>query len=244
MVLTGVTWRSCWAFFAGASALAPVTNRAALRDVDRDPGEGSQKGWRDLLHLSAAPLFVIAFVYGTVSAIYVSFAADHMLEAGGVPGIPQAATPAMVFILYGLFGLGGLLTGGVRDAIGVAWLLRLLMLAGAASVALVAVLPAHWGGLMLSAALQGLHVMMTSAVLAFWSERLFPALPSLSLTAALLATAAGSVIGPAVAGLVSGAAGPGAMFLGTAALPTATALLLRAHHAQVQPVDPGGAVRA
>ena len=77
--------------------------------------------------------------------------------------------------------------------------------------------------------------MMTSAVLAFWSERQFPSLPSLSFTAALLAVAAGSVLGPAVAGFASSAFGADAMFLGTAALPAATAILLRNRHAQERP---------
>jgi predicted MFS family arabinose efflux permease len=80
--------------------------------------------------------------------------------------------------------------------------------------------------------------MMTSAVLAFWSERLFPSLPSLGFTAALLAAAAGNVVGPAVAGMVSEAIGADAMFLATAALPGLTALLLRDRHARERP---GGA---
>jgi len=88
----------------------------------------------------------------------------------------------------------------------------------------------------LSAGLQGVHVMMTSAVLAFWSERLFPALPSLSFTAVLLVMAAGSVLGPGLAGLASGAAGPMAMFLGAAVLPAAAVLFLRGHHASERPL--------
>ena len=202
----------------------------------KDPEATLERGWRDVLQVGALPLFAIAFVYGTISAIYISFAADHMLAKGGVPGVPAAATSALIFMVYGLFGLAGLLTGRVKEAIGLLWLLRLLMLAGALSVALAAVLPGNWMGLIPSAGLQGLHVMMTSAVLAFWSERLFPSLPSLSFTAALLATAAGSIVGPSLAGVVADAFGAGAMFLGTAVLPAATALLLRDRHARERPL--------
>ena len=183
------------------------------------------------------PLFTIGFVYGTTSAIYISFAADHMVASGGVPGVPVGATPALVYICYGIFGLAGLLTGRVKAMIGLPWLLRLLMLAGAVSLALAAMAPDGWAGLVTSAGLQGVHVMMTSAVLAFWSERLFPALPSLSFTAALLATASGSVLGPAAAGVVSDAVGPAAMFLGAAVLPALTALCLRDRHARERAVD-------
>ncbi len=235
MVFTGLSWRSCWAFFVIASAGALVANWAALRSVEKAADEGPELGWRDLGQVAAIPLFAIAFVYGTTSAIYISFAADHLLNNGGVAGAPTAATPALVFICYGLFGLAGLLTRPVKDAIGLPWLLRLLMLAGASSLALIALLPAGWAVLIASAGLQGLHVMMTSAVLAFWSERLFPSIPSLSFTVALLATAAGSVLGPALAGLASATFGAEAMFLGTAALPAVSAVVLRDRHARERP---------
>ncbi|ETX26682.1 MFS transporter [Roseivivax isoporae] len=227
MVVLGVHWRACWGVFAAASALAFLGNWAALRHVEKSPEPGPDNGWRDVLHRAALPLFAIAFVYGITSAVYISFAADRFAQ-GGVPGLPAGAAPSLVFIFYGIFGLVGLLTGWVRDAIGLTWLLRALLLAAAGSLALAAVLPGSWSGLVASAGLQGINVMMTSAVLAFWSERLFPSFPSLGFTAALLATATGSVIGPAIAGLVSGGIGPGAMFYGTAAIPLATALVLQA----------------
>jgi predicted MFS family arabinose efflux permease len=230
MVLLGLSWRFCWALFAVASAIALVANWAALRQVEKAPVDGPQEAWRDLLQVGAIPLFVVAFVYGTTSAIYVSFAADHLRASGGVAGFPVAAMPALVFICYGIVGLAGLLTGRAEDALGLARLLRLLMAAGALSVVLVVILPRSWAGLIPSAGLQGIHVMMTSAVLAFWSERLFPSIPSLGFTAALLATAGGSVLGPAIAGIVSDSYAAAPMFLGTAALPAATAVLLRDRH--------------
>ncbi|CUH39857.1 Arabinose efflux permease [Jannaschia seosinensis] len=240
MVLGGLSWQYCWTSFAVAAALALLGNRAALRSVENQSESGPRQGWRNLARLAAIPLFVIGFAYGTTSAIYISFAADHLVEAGGVPGIPVAATPALVYICYGLFGLAGLASAQIKAMTGLPMLLRLLMLAGAVSVALVAIAPGRWSGLVVSAGLQGVHVMMTSAVLAFWSERLFPTLPSLSFTAALLATAAGSVLGPALAGMASDALGAEAMFFGAAALPAVTALLLRDRHARERPLPTDG----
>ncbi len=235
VVVGGLSWRLGWAFFAAASAVALLGNGVAFRGVDKARSDGPKEGWRELVHAAAIPLLAIGFVYGTTSAIYISFAADHMVTVGGVPGVPVAATPALVFICYGLFGLAGLLTGRVEALIGLPLLLRLLMLASAVSVALVAIAPDAWAGLILSAGWQGVHVMMTSAVLAFWSERVFPSLPSLSFTVALLAAAAGSVVGPAAAGVVSDAFGAEAMLLGTASLPALAALILRDRHVWERP---------
>lgn len=235
VVVGDLSWRLGWACFAAASAVALLVNWVAFRGVDKDRSDGPDQGWKHLLHAAALPLLAIGFVYGTTSAIYISLAADHMVTAGGVPGVPIAATPALVFICYGRFGLVGLLAGRVRVAIGLPLLLRLIMLAGALSVALVAIAPDTWAGLILSAGWQGVHVMMASAVLAFWSERVFPSLPSLSFTVTLLGAALGSVVGPAAAGVVADAFGAEAMFLGAAALPTLVVLLLRDRHIWERP---------
>ncbi|MEQ8877154.1 MAG: MFS transporter [Phycisphaerales bacterium] len=230
MVLTGVSWRICWAVFVLAGAGALVANWAALRQVDRAPQPGPGENWRALLRAAMLPLVGVGFVFGTVSANYISFAAKHITDSGGAAGIPVAATPALVFICFGLAGLAGLLTGRLRSLLGLPMLLRGAMLAGAASAALVALVPGSWAGMAGSAALQGVHVMVISAILAFWSERLFPSLPTLSFTVALLATAAGNIIGPAIAGTVYDTLGAGSMFLGTAVLPVALLLVLRDRH--------------
>jgi len=230
MALTGFSWRYCWAFFAVASCVALLINWAVLRDIEKDPEFPPEREKRHLFEIEAIPLFVIAFVYGTTSAIYISFASDHMQERGGVPGLPLETTPAVVFIFYGLFGFTGLLAGHMKAKIGLPSLLRLLMMVGAFSLALPALLPGNWGSLIASAGFQGIQVMMTSAVLAFWSERLFPRLPSHGFTAALVAMAAGSIAGPSVAGLLADALGLATMLLATAMLPLATAILLRDLH--------------
>jgi predicted MFS family arabinose efflux permease len=234
MAFAGFGWRLCWTIFAVGSALALLANWAVLRGIDKSQDPPPKHGWRALLRWPAAPLFVVAFVFGVTSAIYISFAADAFARAG-VPGMPGGTTPALVFIFYGFFGLAGLATGRIRDRIGLAALLRLLMLAGAGSLACVALLSGGWPGLVLSAGLQGMNVMMTSAVLAIWSERLFPGCPSRAFTAALLATAAGNLSGPALAGLVVDGPGFAVMFLGAAVLPIVTAIALRARFVVDQP---------
>lgn len=235
MVLIGFNWRVCWGMFAGASALALIGDWAALRRVEKDQRDRPAPSWRDLMHREATPLFAIAFIFGITSAIYISFAADHFAQKG-VAGMPKGATPALVFIAYGVFGLAGLLTGRVRDVAGLIWLLRGLLAISAGSLVLAAWLAGSWSGLITSAGLQGINVMMTSAVLAFWSERLFPSLPSMSFTATVLFMAAGSVLGPGVAGVVSEGVGPEAMLYGAALIPAIAAVALRDRLVSERPV--------
>ncbi|MCG6116102.1 MAG: MFS transporter [Mesorhizobium sp.] len=227
MSIGGVSWRFCWAMFAIASAVALLSNWFALRQVAGTPGSGPSQKWSLLLRGPAIPLLGIGFSFGVISSIYISFAADQIVQAGGVTGLPANASGGLVFICYGFFGLIGLFTGTVKAFTGLPWLLRTLLLASALSAVLVALVPTNWASAVLSAGLQGIFVMMMSAVLAFWSERLFPASPSQGFTGVLLAVAAGSVIGPAAAGIAADALGPAPMFLGTAALALATVAAIR-----------------
>ncbi|MFG6626731.1 MFS transporter [Sulfitobacter sp. 1A12056] len=235
MVLIGFNWGVCWGMFAGASALALIGNWAALRQVEKGQQVGPAPSWRDFMRREAVPLFAVAFIFGITSAIYISFAADHFAQKG-VPGMPKGAIPALVFIAYGVFGLAGLLTGRVRDLAGLIWLLRGLLAISAGSLVLAVWLAGSWSGLITSAGLQGINVMMTSAVLAFWSERLFPSLPSMSFAATVLFMAAGSVLGPGVAGVVSEGVGPEAMLYGAALIPAIAAVALRDRLVSERPV--------
>ncbi|MDE0923062.1 MFS transporter [Aurantimonas coralicida] len=218
-----LSWRYGWAGFAVVAALALAGNIGALRELAGDPGPPGKGSWKSLIAEPARPLLWIALSFGITTTIYISFAADRIQQAGGLPGIPEGAAPAIVFLSYGIFGLVGLTTGRLKTLIGLPWLLRLLHVAAAAALALIALAPNSWTGVVVSAGLQGAYVMMMSAVMAFWSEELFPSMPSLSFTEALLAVAVGSVVGPLVAGFASSAFGPEAMFLGAAGIAAVTA---------------------
>ncbi|KAF0676675.1 MFS transporter [Profundibacterium mesophilum] len=232
----GISWRYCWAGFAAAAVLVLIGNLMSLRQVEKSPHATPRGGWRHLRHGKARPLFLTAFVFGTSSAIYIAFAADHARGTGGPEGLPAAAAPALIFVSYGIFGLIGLGAGRLRARLGLSRLLRLSMAAGACSALLIAFAATSWAGLIASAGLQGIHVMVTSALIASWSEELFPSLPSLSFTAALLAMAAGSVLGAALGGVAADAVGPAIMFLGAALLPAAAALLLRGGAVREEPI--------
>lgn len=232
---TGFSWRAGWVVFASLGAFALLIAAPALRDVAGHPGPRSSSTWSALARPSARPLYAVALSFGITTAIYISFAADRIEQAGGLTGMPNGTTPALLFITFGLVGLTGLATGQLKGQIGLVWLIRGLMLASMLSLALVAVAPTWWMAVLVSAGLQGAFVMMMSAIMAFWSDRLFPDLPSLSFTVALMAMGAGSVLGPVAAGEISSRFGGTVMFLCVAGVSMMTAAAMRPHRVQERP---------
>lgn len=219
-----IDWRLAWLIFALVALLAAAM---VWRSV---PGGRAQTGARPLsevglLRRAAMPLYAAAVCFGACNAVYLSFAADHVVASGGLPGLPERAASAVIFLGYGIFGLLGLATGRMEARLGLEPLLGVIFTAFAASLVLVALTPASWTAIILSAGLHGAAVMTISAVLSFWSLRLFPGHGSLGLTAVLIAVAASSVISPALTGSLAGPDSLTAAFLLTAAIPLAAALL-------------------
>lgn len=233
--LTGFSWRAGWAVFSGLSVLALLSAIPTLNDVAGRPGPRSTSPWSALARPSARALYASALSFGITTSVYISFATDRIEQAGGLAGIPAGMAPALVFIVLGLVGLSGLATGHLKAVFGLAGLIRALMLASAISLGLVALVPTDLVAIVISAGLQGAFVMMMSAILAFWSERLFPDLPSLSFTVALVAVGIGSVLGPVVAGDIASRTGPEAMFLAMAGVSVVTAAVLWPGFVQERP---------
>jgi predicted MFS family arabinose efflux permease len=216
-------WRAAWIVFAlygvfvalAAGFGLPETARSKALADDAVPG---------LLRRVALPLYAAALCFGATNAIYLSFAADRVVNAGGLAGLPDTAASAVIFLGYGICGVIGLATGWIEARIGLAPLLAAIFAAFVASLALVALIPGSWAGVVVSAGLHGAAVMTISAILSFWSLRLFPGRGSLGFTATLVGAATGSVLGPALAGALADAAGGQVAFLAAAAVPLAAAL--------------------
>ena len=158
------------------------------------------------------------------NAIFLSFAADRVVGAGGLPGLRDEVASVVIFLGYAVFGVLGLATGRVEARIGLAPLFCLIFAAATASLLLIALAPTSWLAVIAGSGLHGAAIMMVSAVFSFWSVRLFPGRSTLGFTAALLAMAAGSVLGPTLAGLLASAQGPVAMFLVASVAPFAVAV--------------------
>lgn len=221
-VTFGVTdWRTVWGIFALVGLVAALL---ALRGVPAGPPpvKAGLPGGQGLLRREVLPLYATAVCFGASNAIFLSFAAAHVVASGGLGGLPDRTAAAVIFLSYGLCGLVGLATGWIEARLGIDRLLGVIFAGFTASLVLVALTPNLWPAVLLSAGLHGAAVMTISAVLSFWSLRLFPGRGSLGFTAALVGVAFGSVVGPALAGALAGVTGLTAAFLVTATAPLAT----------------------
>lgn len=215
-------WRTAWSIFALAALVATLAVAVGVPGGRARPPDSTTAAvfWRR----ETLPLYATALVFGASNAVYLSFAADRVAAAGGLAGLPNTAAPAVIFLGYGICGLLGLATGRLETRFGLAALLAAIFAGFAASLALVALTPDSWPGILASAGLHGAAVMTVSAVLSFWSLRLFAGRGSLGFTAALVAAAIGSALGPALAGGLVDAIGAKPAFLALAVPPAAVAI--------------------
>ena len=210
-----LTWRYAWGAFCLAAftvALgALIEMPAPSRTDDRERENAPPK----YLCRPAIPLSLPALCFGATNSVYFSFAADRVVEVGGLPGLRSGAAAGIIFLSYGAFGMLGTLTGRAEAKTGTGWLLRLVYAGAALSLALLGLAPQSWPGVIVSAGLQGAALMSASAIFSIWSLRLFPEHGTTGFVVALIALALGSLLGPGMAGLVSTRFGPNVMFLVT-----------------------------
>lgn len=228
LAINGLDWRWAWSGFALAALVMTLTNMAALGPVagKAGPDAGMGSALSRLRDPDAAPLIVAALSFGLTGAVFLSFAVDHATSAGALAIGPLDSAAPLLFVSFGLMGLAGLFAGEIEARIGLVALLRLTFAVSAVSLMLLALLPGAGWAVLLSAGLQGAVVMMTSAILSFWSVRLFPQLPSVSFTAVLTVVAAGNVLGPILAGWAGTQAGLDIVFLGASVIALSTPLLM------------------
>ena len=207
------SWRPAWAVFAAMGALALALAGAGMPAgpvKTRRPVAGGPRWALGLRKSGAGALYAAALTFGAVNAIYLAYAALRVVEQGGLAGPPDSAAAAIMFLSYGACGAVGMAAGWIESRIGLPALLAAIFLAFAASHGLIAAAPGAWSTVLISAGLHGAAVMGISAVLSFWSLRVFPGRGASAFTAALIAAALGSMLGPAAAGGVLAVAGTGA----------------------------------
>ncbi len=238
-------WRGAWAGFTLGALVLAVAARAGLpagrgpkptgtavtqivraglpASLSPEATAQTARTEASLTQRAAVPLYTTALCFGMTNAIFLSFAADRVVSAGGLPGLANEGASVAIFLGYALFGTLGLATGRIEARLGLAPLFCLIFSAATLSLLLIALAPTSWIGVIAASGLHGAAIMMISAVFSFWSGRLFPGRSTLGFTATLMCMASGSVAGPVLAGLLAAALGPVVMFIAAAIPPLAIA---------------------
>ncbi|MES1923972.1 MFS transporter [Salinisphaera sp. T31B1] len=219
-------WRTVWVVFCLAALLSAIVNLYALARLPRGAARTVPRGWLgQLVAPPTWPLLAIALSFGVTNGFYLSFAVDHVSQAGGLAGIATALSGPVLYIALGIGGTVGFLTADIKTRIGLTALVRGIFTCSLASLCLLGLLPTAWSALLLSAALQGACIMVLSAIFSFWSSRLHPGLPTLGFTATLAMFALGNIVGPALGGFLAGPLGLAWTFVAQAAISLATIVL-------------------
>lgn len=224
----GSSWRSVWLLLAVAALASTVLNARTLsggahglHTKHRSGDSILSLGLRWFVSVESVPLFVAALGFGLVTAFYWAFAVD-IVSRSGVFG-PSAGP--VFYIILGIAGFTGLLTGDAVNRFGLRAVLVGIMVSLGVAACLLGIAPGAWLAVGASAGLYGADVMLGSALLSVWSSMVFPMQPSTGFSATLVLFGAGSVMGPALLGVFAGSFGLAASFIVAAVLSLITALV-------------------
>jgi predicted MFS family arabinose efflux permease len=215
-VVGELPWRAVWLAFVAAAILSAVLNALLLVGISagREMARGRRPGGGWIFRAGSSPLFIVASSFGVVNAFYWSFNADIVSSAG----FPLPNAGPVLYVLLGVAGFTGLLTGDLVDRFGLDSTLRFTILCLGAGSMLLGIAPGSITIVGVAAVLYGVGVMFMSALLSLWSSAVFPERPSEGFTATLLFFGVGGVVGPAVLGAIGGAIGLGSAFVVAAVL--------------------------
>ncbi|MCK7615279.1 MFS transporter [Roseibium sediminicola] len=204
----GGDWRLAWLVFAGLALAITVWNGFALprRSPHLETGPRKVSLWI-LMERSARTLFLSAFLFGIVSAIYWTYAVDLLTTLTGNP-----RDAVQFWIVLGIAGVTGCFAGGLvnRWGLGRAYLLLALLVGGA--IGTLPLLVETKLGIFLSAACFGSGFIVMTALFGMWSMRIFRAAPSIGFGFTFFLLSLGQGVGPIVSGFLIPVTGQSALF--------------------------------
>lgn len=229
----GETWRQSWMGFCVLAALATACNLWFLRTtrpVTRHGDSSCRISPRFFLRTGTRALYLTAFSYGIVGAVYWTFAVAVVAHA------TAHTASALFWVVIGLAGITAIGSGWLFAKLGLRLCHTLLLGGLAASSALIATAPAWWPAIAASAVVYGASFMATSGLLSVWSYRMFPDRPSVGFSGTVFFLGLGAVVGPVLFGTVAEASNLRAALLMAAGLAAITTTLRPA--AESRPREP------
>lgn len=225
---TGADWRLVWfatALAGGvtivlAYALLPPSHRLVPRHPPDVPTLDRHELLRRLGKRHAWPFYGFALAFGAVSAVFATFAVDHV---AGTASSNTLVVGGLLFLAYGLLGGVGFLADAIERRLTLSGAIVACFAAASIGAGTLALFPGSWTLVMAGSGLSGASVMVFSVLLSIGGLRLFPALPVAGFTLAVVAMSAGSVVGPAVAGAIADTVGTSAALAAAAIIAAVTA---------------------
>lgn len=204
----GGDWRLAWLVFAALALAITFWNALALprRNVHSETGPRAVP-LRILMDRTARTLFVSAFLFGVVTAVYWTYAVELLTMLTGNP-----RDAVLFWIVLGIAGVTGCFAGGLVNRWGLGGTYRLLAILVGASVGTLPLLVETRIGIYLSAACFGAGFIVMTALLGMWSMRIFRAAPSVGFGFTFFLLSLGQGVGPVLSGFLIPVTGHSMLF--------------------------------
>ncbi len=219
-LFAGGDWRLNWLIFAGLAGAFTIWNMAILPNTKPSLSKNEKLPVLELLNPEARPLYVAAFLFGVVTAIYWTYAVELLWS---LTSDPRAAI--IFWIVLGTAGVTGCFAGGLVNRWGLGRSYRLLLIMVGAAVATLPAAVNFSLGIYYSAACFGAGFIITTALFGMWSMRIFRKNPSIGFGLTFFLISLGQGIGPVAGGYLAPVFGMPSVFLAAGLLCLVLALL-------------------
>jgi predicted MFS family arabinose efflux permease len=215
-------WREAYLLFALLAAFATLWIWRTLpsRAPSRSTAERGD-AFRAIRRPVVRPLMLAALGMGAASALYWTFAAEIMVEVGGL----SSSVTSTAWVVIGLAGFAGGAAGDLVRRFGLSAVNRVSLLALAAAILMTGLLPGSIGIAYAAAILFGAAYIMLTGVYLVWGVRVFVDRPAVGLGIGFLMIAVGQAAGALLAGVAIGTIGHSLAFALFAGIALATMLV-------------------
>jgi len=196
-LFVGENWRFAWLFFAVTALLATVWNASVL-PRQRWRREKVNNRWAMRLRLPS--LHIASLLFGLSTGVYWTFAVDLLVNQGGLPG----HWSRLFWIIIGACGLAGGSAGHLVTRLGLKRAMQIAQLILSAAIILPGMFSSILMTSLLSAVTFGAAFILTSGLLGIWSIKVYDDCPSAGVSVLFFLVAMGQLLGPILAGYISG----------------------------------------
>ncbi|MEP3431459.1 MAG: MFS transporter [Roseibium sp.] len=208
-LFAGEDWRLNWMIFAVLALVFTYWNMTTLPRRSLPTRTIPKFPITYILQPASRPLFLAAFLFGIVTAIYWTYAVELLWTQTSDPN-----DTILFWIVLGMAGVTGCFAGGMVNRWGLRRSYSLLLLLVGSAIASLPVMQQISFGLFYSAACFGSGFIVTTALFGIWSMQLFKEAPSLGFGSTFFLISLGQGVGPVLGGYLAPVTGLPTIFIG------------------------------